>query len=227
MCRSIDDGEGVIVGAATVAVVDNHDTIRRGVASVLAEWPDEFTFVGGFPTPVPLTSGEVATPDIVVLDLWLERDDADSLWAIEPLRARGASVVLHTAEERAIKLRAAVAAGALGLALKNDGDDAFLDTLRRVSDGEFACTSELAAALLEDGGRAARLAPREIAVLDSLRDGLTRDQVGARLGVTTGTVSTHLGRVRQKYMDLGRPVTNVTSLVVEAHRDGYGARNHI
>lgn len=213
-------------GSVTVTVVDNHDVIQRGVAAILEGVPDEFTFVGGYPDPNPLLSGSVPPPDVVVLDLWLGRDDVDSVWAIEPLRRAGSAVLLHTTEERPVRLRAAVQAGVLGLALKSDGEGAFLDVLRGVAVGEFRCTSELASALLEDGGRAAQLAPREVDVLSSLADGLTRDQVASRLGISEGTVKTHLTRTREKYLALGRDVTNSTSLVVEAHRDGYGTSPH-
>lgn len=205
----------------TVAVVDNHEAIQRGIATILADLPGEFVLVGSYHDPDPLTSGEARIPDIVILDLWLGRDDADSLGAIEPLCSGGAAVLVHTSEERPVKLRAAVRAGALGLALKNDGVKQFVAALRGVAAGEFACSSELAAALLEEPDRAANLAVREVEVLESLADGLTRDQVAARLGVSEGTVKTYLARVRDKYVALGRGVTNATSLVLEAQRDGY------
>ncbi|MGO4131278.1 LuxR C-terminal-related transcriptional regulator [Janibacter sp. RAF20_2_2] len=214
-------------GPVTVALVDNHEVVQRGIAAIIATVPQEFVCVGAYTDPGPLLDDPDRCPAVVVLDLWLGRDDADSGWAIEPLRQAGASVLLHTTEERPVRLRSAVQAGALGLALKSDGADAFLDVLRGVAMGEFGCTSELASALLADGGRAARLAPREVDVLTSLADGLTRDQVAARLGISEGTVKTHLMRTREKYLALGRDVTNSTSLVVEAHRDGYGTSPHL
>jgi DNA-binding NarL/FixJ family response regulator len=206
----------------SVAVVDNHEAIQRGIAAIIESHPEEFRFVGGFGDPAPLLEQPSAAPDVVVLDLWLGRDDADSIWAIEPLVARGSAVLLHTTEERPVKLRRAVAAGALGLALKNDGEAALLNAIRGVAAGEFTCSSDLAAALVEDGGRAASLAPREVEVLESLADGLTRDQVAARLGVSDGTVKTYLARVREKYLTAGRDVTNTASLIRESQRDGYG-----
>lgn len=206
-----------VAHVVSVAVVDNHEAIQRGVAAIIEGQPGEFSFAGGYSDPGQLTNGTAELPDVVILDLWLGRDDADSLWAIEPLRLAGAAVLLHTTEERPVKLRAAVQAGALGLALKSDGEDALLAALRGVAAGEFTCSSELAAALIDDDGRAARLAPREVEVLESLADGLTRDR-----GVTEGTVKTYLARIREKYLALGREVTNATSLVLEAHRDGYG-----
>jgi len=210
-------------GPATVAVVDNHEAVQRGIAAVVEELPAEFSLVGCYPDPEPLIVGAIAVPDIVILDLWLGRDDVHSLGAIEPLREAGTRVLLHTSEERPARLRAAVQAGVLGLALKSDGTDDFLATLRGVAAGEFACSSELAAALLEDGRQTPSLARREIDVLESLADGLTRDQVALRLGISGATVKTYLTRIREKYLALGRDVTNATSLILEARRDGYSS----
>jgi DNA-binding NarL/FixJ family response regulator len=207
----------------TVAVVDNHESILRGVRTLIDGAPGEFEFVGGFAEPGVLLSSTASAPDAVVLDLWLDRDDADSSWAIGGLVARGSAVILYTTEERPLPLRRAVSAGACGLALKNDGEAALLETIRAVLDGEFACSSELAAALIDDRGRAADLTDREVEVLDLIADGLTKQQVARRLGISPSTVRTHMERVREKYLLLGREVFNTTTLIQQARRDGYGA----
>lgn len=209
------------MGLASVAVVDNQAVVRRGVAAILGAHANEFVFAGAYADLGPLVDDDVAAPEVVVLDLWLGRDDSDAVWAIETLRARGSAVLLHTTEERPVLLRRAVAAGVLGLALKNDGDDALLEALRGVAAGEFSCSSELASALLEDDRRAAKLAAREVEVLECLADGLTRHQVASRLNISEATVKTYLARVRDRYLALGRSVTNTASLIGEARRDGY------
>lgn len=208
----------------TIAAVDNHESILRGIQGLIDAAPDEFAFVGGFEEPGMLLNGETPAPAVVVLDLWLDRDDADSSWAIEELVTRGSAVVLYTTEERPMPLRAAVSAGARGLALKNDGEAALLETIRTVLAGEFACSSELAAALIDDRGRAADLTDREVEVLVLIADGLTKQQVARRLGISPSTVRTHMERTREKYLVLGREVPNSTTLVHEARRDGYNAK---
>lgn len=207
----------------TVAAVDNHESIVRGVRALIEAVPDELAFVGGHTDPSPLLAEGAPVPDLVVLDLWLDRDDAESSGAVAALTRRGSAVVLYTTEERPVPLRRAVSAGARGLALKNDGELALLQTLRTVLAGEFACSSELAAALVDDGGRAAELTEREVEVLELIADGLTKQQVARRLGISPHTVRTHMERARERYLALGRGPHNATALVQQAKRDGYGA----
>ena len=203
----------------TVAVVDNHDVVRDGLLAVLGG-AEEFRPVGGFAEIAPVLQLAQA-PQVVILDLYLGRDDRTSVPGIPGLIAHGCLVVLHTAEERPVPLRDAVAAGVSGLSLKNDGTAALLDVIMQVVSGEFVCSSALAGALIHDGGRAARLTDREVEVLRSLDDGLTQQQAGRRLGISEETVKTHLRSVRAKYGELRREVTNTASLVREAGRDGW------
>lgn len=203
----------------TVAVIDNHDLVRDGLEQALAARPD--VEMWGAYADVESLLADAGVPDVVVLDLYLGRDDTASTPAIGWLIGRGSRVVLHTAEERPVPLRAAVSAGASGVSLKNDGRDALLDVVVRVAHGDFVCSSMLARALVTDAELVAHLSPREVDILVGLDDGLTQHQVGRRLGIAEETVKTHLKSVRHKYLDLGRDVTNAASVVREATRDGW------
>ena len=130
-------------------------------------------------------------------------------------------VVLHTAEEKPVPLRRALALGVHGVVLKNDGTEALISVVRRALAGEFVCSSVLAEALISDADIVPRLTSREVEVLSNLRDGLTQRQVGSRLKVAEETVRAHLKSVRAKYMEADREVTNTGSLVREAGRDGW------
>lgn len=205
----------------TVAVVDNHEATCRGVETMLAAHADQFEVAGSFADVESLQREVAVTPEVVVLDLRLGRDDLISTPWIESLTAAGSRVLLHTSEERPAILRAAIARGAHGLSLKNDGIDGLYTALCEVSQGGFACSSVLAEALVSDSRLIAALSPREVEVLESLHDGLTRDQVARRLGIGVGTIKTHLESTRQKYLALDRSVTNAASIVREAARDGW------
>lgn len=163
-----------------------------------------------------------APPCLVVLDLYLGRDDVCSVDAIPALRASGAEVVVFTSEERPAPLRAAVAVGASGLVLKNDGMKALAVALEAaaLNDGDFSCSSLLAEALLGDPKLVAGLTNRESEVLCGLQDGLTARQVAKRLGIEEATVRTHQKSVREKYMALGRDVTNTISIIRDAQGEG-------
>lgn len=206
-------------GPARVAIVDNHEIVRDGVAHLLRAQA-AFTVVGSFPEVEPILAMQAA-PDVVVLDLYLGRDDRTSIANIADVVARGSKVVIHTAEERPVQLRAAVAQGASGVSLKSDGGGPLLDVIARVFSGEFVCSSLLASALIEDHTLAAKLTERELEVLQNIGDGLTHFQVARRLGITEHTVRTHLRAIDAKYVELGREVPNTVRLVREASRDGW------
>ena len=205
---------------ASVAVLDNQEVVRDGVAAAVLRHSDELVMSGSW-SGLSEIDTTAPGPDALVLDLYLGRDDEVVLEHI-PLLVRWAGVVvLHTAEEKPVPLRRALALGVHGVVLKNDGTEALITVVRRALAGEFVCSSVLAEALISDADIVPRLTTREVEVLSNLRDGLTQRQVGSRLKVAEETVRAHLKSVRAKYMEADRDVTNTGSLVREAGRDGW------
>jgi DNA-binding NarL/FixJ family response regulator len=205
---------------ATVAVLDNQEVVRDGVAAAVGRHPEDLVMAGVYAS-VSEVDHTTPGPDVLVLDLYLGRDDEVVLEHIPALASWAGAVVLHTAEEKPVPLRRALALGVHGVVLKNDGTEALIDVVRRALAGEFVCSSVLAEALISDVELTPRLTAREVEVLSNLRDGLTQRQVGSRLKVAEETVRAHLKSVRAKYMDAERDVTNTGSLVREAGRDGW------
>jgi DNA-binding NarL/FixJ family response regulator len=204
----------------SVAVLDNQEVVRDGVAAAVARHSDELTMAESY-TAIGEVDLAGEGPDVLVLDLYLGRDDESVLEHVPALTAWAGVVVLHTAEEKPVPLRRAVALGVHGIALKNDGTESLVDVVRRALDGDFVCSSVVAEALVSDEATTPRLTAREVEVLSNLRDGLTQRQVGSRLHVAEETVRAHLKSVRAKYMEAEREVTNTGSLVREAGRDGW------
>lgn len=204
----------------TVAVLDNQEVVRDGVAAAVQRHADELRLVGSYGAlqDVDLTA---PGPDVLVLDLYLGRDDVLVLDHIPALVGWAGVVVLHTAEEKPVPLRRALALGVHGVILKNDGTEALISVMRSAAEGDFVCSSVVAEALVNDQSLAPRLTGREVEVLINLRDGLTQRQVGSRMQVAEETVRAHLKSIRGKYVDAERGVTNAASLVREAGRDGW------
>lgn len=200
--------------------VDNHASIVDSMAALAQRHPEELSFLGGVTDLAELDLAGPA-PDVVVLDLYLGRDDTVSTGAVPGLVAWGAAVLIHTSAEFPVPVRQAVAAGAAGLSLKNDGPERLKDAVLEVADGGFACSSTVATALLTDPTLAASLTGREAEIVRGIDDGLTRRQVASRLGIAESTVTDHLKSVRARYVALGRPITNAQSILREARRDGW------
>ena len=74
---------------------------------------------------------------MLVLDLYLGRDDEVVLEHIPALVQWAGVVVLHTAEEKPVPLRRALALGVHGVVLKNDGTEALISVVRRALRGRL------------------------------------------------------------------------------------------
>lgn len=204
----------------TVAVLDNQEVVRDGVAAAVQRHGADLRLVGSY-AAVPDVDLASAGPDVLVLDLYLGRDDLLVLDHIPALVDWARVVVLHTAEEKPVPLRRALALGIHGVTLKNDGSEALISVIRSAAAGDFVCSSVVAEALISDLSLTPRLTAREVEVLVNLRDGLTQRQVGSRMKVAEETVRAHLKSIRLKYVEAERGVTNAASLVREAGRDGW------
>ncbi|WP_165807096.1 helix-turn-helix transcriptional regulator [Nocardioides currus] len=204
----------------SVAVLDNQEVVRDGVAAAVGRHADDLRMVGSY-AAVPDVDLSSPGPDVLVLDLYLGRDDELVLDHIPALVGWAGVVVLHTAEEKPVPLRRALGQGVHGIVLKNDGTEALVRVIRSAAAGDFVCSSVVAEALINDPALAPRLTGREVEVLVNLRDGLTQRQVGSRMKVAEETVRAHLKSIRGKYVVAERDVTNAGSLVREAGRDGW------
>jgi DNA-binding CsgD family transcriptional regulator len=65
-----------------------------------------------------------------------------------------------------------------------------------------------------------QLSARETEILREWLLCESKSEAASRLFVTTATVSTHIARIRDKYMRVGRPANTKTSLLVRALQDG-------
>lgn len=209
-----DDAE---VNPIRLAIVDDHPAIGLAIqAAVAADGEREIRIVGTARTPedgIELVSraGE-DRPDVVLCDIQL-RAGTDGLRVIEAANAAGCRAIVLTSFDRSSLMRSAFERGASGFLDKGVEMAAILAAVRTVADGGTA----FSAAALD----AARFGPRtpsqrEIGVLTELHKGATSDEIGARLGISSRTVESHLRRLFDRYGVVSR-----TELAVLALREGW------
>lgn len=204
-------------------MLDDHQIVLHGVQALAAAHPDQLRVVG-IATTVQELSELVADErvDAVLFDLHLA-DGLAPTQAITSLTAAGITVVVHTSELRPIPIRAALRAGARGVALKSDPPELVLETLAEAMAGALGLTSDLAHVLATDSELVANLTKRELEALQLLSEGVPKQAIGRTMDppVEQSTVNTYFLRVAQRYQALGRDVHNVYGAVREATRDGY------
>ena len=136
------------------------------------------------------------------------------------------AIIILTMHDNADYLRAAIAAGARGFITKDASREDLLAAIALVAAGGVAYPPALMRRAVMAADRSPvfaaleRLTPREREVLDALASGGTNKEIALALGITPGTVKTHVERLIGK---LGvRDRTQAAVISVE-HRGGWAA----
>jgi DNA-binding NarL/FixJ family response regulator len=193
-----------------VAIVDDHPVLREGTAALLAGQAglDVVGVAGSVDEAETLVS--TTDVDVVLLDIRLGTDSGLRWLAAADGAARPAVVVL-TSYDYPQYADAAMRLGASGFVLKTAPIAELIDAIRRAAAGGMAFAKRPGAA-----GGAVRLSERELDVVRLVVEGLSNDEIGARLGIGAKTVESHLRRLFERL-----DVASRTELATRALREGW------
>ncbi|MEN3315220.1 MAG: hypothetical protein V7605_1454 [Acidimicrobiaceae bacterium] len=204
-------------------LVDDHQVVLEGLASMLASQSERVVIVGATTEPhraVDLT-GELG-PDIVLLDIRLR--GASGLDLCQELISEhpGIKVVFFTVYDDEQYLFQALRVGAAGFLLKTTTAPELASHLERVMEGDVAIDPSLAgrvaitAAHLQSGefwpGARLGLTQRESEVLELMVRGLSNRAIAQRLYIGEETVKTHARGVYRKLEAADRSQAVATAL---------------
>jgi len=132
-------------------------------------------------------------PDVAIVDLQLPEESG--LRLVQRLAAAQPElkILIYTGAEDVETLAEALESGASGLVLKAGGMDNLIDGLRSVARGTRFIDPAVRA-IIEPGSEVSSrlLTPREREVFDLLAQGLTGEQIAARLELSIETIRTHI-----------------------------------
>jgi DNA-binding NarL/FixJ family response regulator len=189
-----------------VAVVDDHPLVREGTAAIVARQDDmEIAGVAGSLDELrPMLAG--ASVDVLLLDLRLGQESGFELLrsADGPMPA----VVVLTSYDYPQYADAALRLGAAGFVVKTAPTAELLDAIRRAAAGGLAFG-------VRPGGGVA-LSDREREVVALVAEGASNDEIGARLGISSRTVESHLRRLFERLGAASR-----AELAARAFREGW------
>ncbi len=200
-------------------LVDDQSLFREALRTLLSLQPD-FEIVG------EAAHGEQAvalaqklSPDVVLMDLRMpvmHGVDATRRIAAAAAAAKPVRVIVLTTFEEDDEVFAALRAGAVGYLLKASPADKLCGAIRAAAQGASVLEPSVAAKLMAGLDRAAAPAPpaptvlpdplsaRELEVLRFLAAGCSNKEIGARLGISEGTVKNHMTHVLAKLDALDR-----------------------
>jgi two-component system, NarL family, response regulator LiaR len=188
----------------SVLIVDDHELIRRGLATFL-DLADDLEVVG------QAASGAEAVrlarqldPDVVLMDLVMP--DQDGVAAIRAIKERvpGVQIIVLTSFHSEDLVVQALRAGAIGYLLKDIGAMGLRDAIRAAHAGRSTLAREATQAIVNHSAVASRprrgqdLSGRELEVLSLLVRGLTNQQIARRLVISCATANFHVSSILNK-----------------------------
>ena len=202
-------------------VCDDHEVIRKGLASLLAGTELEIVgeAVNGKET---LTEAQRLKPDVILLDIRMP--DGDGLSTLEKLRSKAPDccVVMLSTYDNPTYIARAVALGASDYVLKGSSREDIVATLTAAGKGESPSRSgelrRIAAAMkvrqaIDDDD--VPLTQRETQVLRHVALGLSNKEIGRSLEISVETVKEHVQNILRKIA-----VSDRTQAAVWAVRKG-------
>ena len=189
-----------------VAIVDDHPVVRAGTAAIVEHEPDlELVGVAGSAAEATELLA-VGAADVLLLDLRLGEESG---FALLEAGRDGPAVIVLTSYDYPQYVDAALRLGAAGFVVKTAPVEELLDAIRQVAAGRLAFTRRPAGNLLT-------LSEREREVVAAVVDGLSNDEVGARLDISPKTVESHLRRLFER-----GHIASRTELASRAIREGW------
>lgn len=185
-----------------VMIVDDHDMVRRGLATFL-RIDTGLELVGEARNGAEAVQMcEHLQPDVILMDLVMP--DMDGPAATQAIRARwpGIQVIALTSFQERDLVRQALRAGAISYLLKNVSMDDLSGAIRMAFAGRSTLAPEATQALIRDAGQGplleVDLTPRESEVLALLVEGLSNPEIAARLSITRSTARAHVSHILSK-----------------------------
>lgn len=201
-------------------VVDDHDIVREGIASILRTEPD-FVVVG------QAGSGEEALqqvgrlkPDVVLLDLKMA--GMGGVEACRQINASypGAAVIILTAFLDSDTIYNCIQAGAKGYVIKDVERLDLKRMIRAVARGESVLDHKATGPVIERLKRGEvqrpQLNEREITILRLISEGLTNKEIGQKLYLSEATIKDQVKKISDKF-----GVEHRISAVIAAAKEGF------
>ncbi|MGA2749361.1 MAG: response regulator transcription factor [Verrucomicrobiota bacterium] len=195
----------------TVGIVEDNDTVRQTLSELIDAAPS-FRCICACATAKE-AMGEIPRlrPEVVLMDIHLPGESGIACTARLKARMPEVQVIILTVYKDTELIFRALKAGASGYLLKRASTEEVLRAISEVKAGGAPMTGEIARLVVQSfqsvstgGLKEQGLSPRELEILELLSEGITNKMIATRLGISSETVRTHLGRIYEKLHVHGR-----------------------
>jgi DNA-binding NarL/FixJ family response regulator len=178
-----------------VAVADDHEVLRNGLASLIAAQPDMELVATAANGAEAVAVCRSAAPDVILMDLEMPVMDGIEATGLILAEVPSAAVLVLTSFSDRRRITGALDAGAVGYLLKDASADEVAQGIRTAAAGGSPLDPRAARSLLDAKSAPdplAGISPREREVFSLLLDGLPNKLIARRLGISEKTVKSHL-----------------------------------
>jgi DNA-binding NarL/FixJ family response regulator len=191
----------------SVFLADDHQMFRQGLCTLLSATSDIKVLGEASDGQESLQEIERLKPDVAVLDIAMPGltgiEVAKRLEKISP-KTKTLILTMHADCFFAVE---ALKANALGFMLKEESFDMFIDAVRTVASGSMFISPTLETPVLKEFVNLARLksdtsgnilTEREREILQLVAEGMTNQEIAAKLCISASTVDTHRKNIMAK-----------------------------
>lgn len=185
-----------------ILIADDHPALQAGIIAMLTIEPDLVIIGAVGDGRAAVEQAGALQPDVLLLDI-----DLPLLNGIEVTRqlralAPSTAILILSGHADPMLVQGVIVQGAAGYLTKDESPERIRAAIRAVAMGETGWLSRPIAAILMQlqqtalvqarvAAQAARLTPREDAVLRLLAQGRSNDQIAVALKISSGTVKNH------------------------------------
>lgn len=205
-----------------VLIADDHAVVREGLRTLINTEPGMRVIGEAQDGNEAVQQCVALQPDVLLLDMVMPHKSG--LEVIDEIRQENprARILVLTSFASDDVVFPAIKSGALGYLLKNSSPQRLLQAIRDVHKGEPSMSPAIAKKLMLEMQRPSELPPtddpltvREVEVLRLLAQGLTNQEIAAKLVIGEGTVRTHVSNILSKLH-----LANRTQAALYALREG-------
>ena len=194
-----------------VLLIEDNRLLREGIAAMLEREPDfEVVARSEDGDAIDELKSMNKNPDVVLLDLGLQKQNSLLLMDLLKKEFPESKVIAMDILPDETDIVEFVKAGGSGFILKQASMDDFLNTIRKVAQGEKVLppvlTNSLFSQIIDFAAKSVKsqvqesisLTRREREIIDLISEGLSNKEIAQRLHIATYTVKSHVHNILEK-----------------------------
>ncbi len=188
-----------------ILVVDDESVVREGVVAILRLQKDLDVVGEAKNGAIAIQLAKKAKPDVVLLDLVMPVQDGLATIPILKELLPDSRILVLTSFAESDRVYQAIKSGALGYLLKDATRAQLLQAIRDVADGQASLPPNVALKVIHEINHPSQalytadpLTPRELETLRLIAQGLSNQEIAAKLFVHERTVAKYVSSILEK-----------------------------